>query len=413
MYFAEMADAPPAERWQFIDYNLSRKFYRGDQSLFRPITHGLLLAEYHLFGPNHFLWNVANFGLHLLVVFLLYRLLSSLSPGISAWLFTALFSVLKGNVELVTWNHLGGYLLAFSFLLIALKSRRVIAITPAIFAYEPIGIFSIVLAAYRRRAVYLLPLLVFIALYAIRATLCEDIFYADHKTIGAGFHPIDIVRAGASYLVLGLLPAAVHVWAPVYYRYGAHFQGTVFSWSYVLNGLLALAAIIRLVPGARPDRFAAAMGSLILIYLTILVVGRTIDDVRGNTYYAYLFFLLATIFLYSLLPHRRGAFVLAGLILLNTWLTHTVTRDVARTHAEADAYLTALDEFVATEGATFNADSVPLSVDPSVLLRRGYNNDLEAPTEHRRLSQILYPAHYASQNPRFTLQWESHKLILK
>ena len=42
----------------------------------------------------------------------LYELLRSLQPSLFAAVFALLFGVLAANVELVMWNHLGGYLLS-------------------------------------------------------------------------------------------------------------------------------------------------------------------------------------------------------------------------------------------------------------------------------------------------------------
>src|SRR6185295_13382059 len=104
------------------DYAATRQHWKGDDALFRPALFVWLAVGNTLFSYHHVAWNVANLALHVLVALALFRLLNTIRPSAAALPVAVLFTVLKPPLELVVWNHLGGYLLACLFLTIGLAT---------------------------------------------------------------------------------------------------------------------------------------------------------------------------------------------------------------------------------------------------------------------------------------------------
>ncbi|HEX4999053.1 MAG TPA: hypothetical protein VFY29_12565, partial [Terriglobia bacterium] len=104
------------------DYPLSRKYEKGDETLFRPLLFVWLAVANTLFSYHHVWWNIANIAIHILVAVFLYRLLAEIHPSPLAGAAAALFLVMKPLIELPDWNHLGGYMLGWMFFLIAARA---------------------------------------------------------------------------------------------------------------------------------------------------------------------------------------------------------------------------------------------------------------------------------------------------
>ena len=105
------------EKLSLLDFELSRKYWRGEEKLFRPLTFLALAVERHFMEGDHRAWNIANLLFHLVTTLLLYRLLLGIDAKGFAGPLALLFGVMRSNAELVTWNHLGGYVLGFACLL--------------------------------------------------------------------------------------------------------------------------------------------------------------------------------------------------------------------------------------------------------------------------------------------------------
>lgn len=124
-YFAELEGSQSLwDGLQHYDYVSSRLFMKGDEALFRPLLFTWLAVQNSLFGVHHVLWNITQLLLHFGVVFVLYRLLLTIRPSKEAALFALLFSLMMSGVELVLWNHLGGYLWAFGLAMVGLMGAR-------------------------------------------------------------------------------------------------------------------------------------------------------------------------------------------------------------------------------------------------------------------------------------------------
>ena len=104
------------------DYAATRRYWKGDDSLYRPLLFVWLAFANWLFSYHHAWWNAANVVLHGLVVLCLFRLLLTIRSSRFAFGAALLFLVMKPSMELVVWHHLGGYLLACIFLMIGVRA---------------------------------------------------------------------------------------------------------------------------------------------------------------------------------------------------------------------------------------------------------------------------------------------------
>src|SRR4051812_40757159 len=204
-YFAELHGSTSlVEGLRRVDYAAARQYWKGDESLFRPLLFVWLAIENTLFSYHHVWWNIANVFLHAFVGVCLFHLLLTIRRSWWALGAALLFVVLKPPLELVTWNHLGGYLLACAFLMTGLRayvqlldepagrSRSslafVMSFTAAGLFYEtmvPIGLLAAVLVmAVKRqwRLPLMLPAVIFGVLYTIHMQHVARLLYVDERS---------------------------------------------------------------------------------------------------------------------------------------------------------------------------------------------------------------------------------------
>lgn len=126
VYLAETASLQNLSAlWQkTYSFNRTRELLPGDAQLFRPLYFATLNLEKTLYGYHFRLWQITGFGLHLLVLFLLFRLLWKIQPHWLAGLCTLHFSLLFTTNEMVIWHHVHGYLIFIAFILYALDLYR-------------------------------------------------------------------------------------------------------------------------------------------------------------------------------------------------------------------------------------------------------------------------------------------------
>jgi hypothetical protein len=123
-YFVEVKDESLIGGLRHYDYAHSRRFMKGDDALFRPFSFGWLAFLNASLGRNPVKWNVAHLCLHLLAVYCLYELLRRSCSWPFPELVAGFFAVAVVHIELVTWNHLGGYIWGFAMLMLALLAAR-------------------------------------------------------------------------------------------------------------------------------------------------------------------------------------------------------------------------------------------------------------------------------------------------
>jgi hypothetical protein len=452
-YFAEVGSHDSlALGLRHVDYALSRVYWKGDDLLFRPILFIWLAIANRLFAYHHVWWNVANLAIHVGVAIALLRLLLAIHPSVLALPAAALFVVLEPPMELVLWNHLGGYLLACLFMAIGLRSfvrvmdrsaasyaGYAIAFTLAALSYEPMvpiaATGALILFVSRRGSakpgcpvLLLLPVGVFSGLYLFHAMHAERLGYVDRAD---GRAPFDITSVGALiggiWRMLGTwirelaMPSVVRLSSAPFERFSKAYE---YSWSDPLQlantAVVAVGLVIlwRSVPRARVRRNApliVLLGVGILAYTFIIAFGRSADEVAAVTYYSYMFSVLAVPLVYGLVDFDRlrgssvtaaGA-VLGGLAVVHAAGTAATARDVGRVNRYPSLFLERVSAFVDAHRSerdfSFAIEPHPESLDPTIGLVVGYPGDPGRPVLNRRVTEILFSPDYTDRDPKYVL----------
>jgi hypothetical protein len=456
-YFAELGgNTSLADGLRHYDYAASRQYWKGDDALFRPLLFGWLAVNNSLFSYHHVAWNVANLALHVLVALALFRLLVTIRRSTAALPVAVLFTVLTPPLELVIWNHLGGYLLACLFLTLGLAafvrlsnangppgSRAFVAFAAsfgiAVFCHEamvPIAFVAAILGAWavRRRGARISagrllalfsPVLVFMTAYLFHASRVARLTYVDRPDTKSLFE---------SGNLLSVLPRSLEVLAGWYHEMVLPtvmtFEPRVFermikrtegSWSsplQILNVVVVVAlvgVIARGISSANLRRHAALLVLLpvaVLAYAGVICLGRPQREVLDITYYLYPFGLLLVTFGYALVDIERlrgvtrlaAAAALSAFILLHGTLTLAVTRHSGRVNYDASSFLRRVSAFVDQHKAepdfTFTVALHPRSMDPEIPLKQGYPDDPAGTVRTKYLTQILFAKYYRDEHPK-------------
>jgi hypothetical protein len=454
-YFAEIEnDTRLSSGLRHWDFNATRRYNKGDELLFRPLLFSLLAVETTLFDHDYRAWNLLNFALHLGVSFLLFELLWSIRPSIFAAAAALAFSLVTAGLELVLWNHLGGYLLGYALLLAALRSLRTLdssaasrmvyaaAMLGAMLCHE-LGVVAALLAAgfwaLRRggplrpcAAALALPLAIYGILYAVHASRCERLTWiepGDPAGAALGGPPF-VIRVAVSlgtWALKMLNPwSAVFAMKPHHRFWWAEGPAPTASWVALAAGLAGAAAAVR--QGltrenlARHGRFAALLAAVLLAYAAMNNVGR--PSAPGVTYYVYFFSLAASVLAYLLvdvdrLSPRAAAAALALLALFSAAQgvrTRAVTRQVAALNAPLNDYFDKVDEFVRAHrdrpGFGFAVVGAgPL--DARFPLWKGYVVDRMKPDAVLPVTGLLYPRYYDEDLTRSGSDVAKNRHLLK
>jgi hypothetical protein len=342
-YFLELnGETSLASGFHLLDYGANRQYNKGDEVLYRPLLFILLALENYFFHRDFRLWNVANLVFHLLVAYLLFEVLWRIKRTLLACGFALLFALLMSNFEMVTWNHLGGYILGYGLLLIALLSAREmvqdegnsgirwfwiygIAMTGAMLFHEIAviaGFGAIAYVGYCRRSkintkwVKLIaatgtPILIYAGLYSFHVLQCNRFFDLAH---GFGSSPIKYLAA-ISLLILHWLQ---HIFFPVpsqlvvlamYRSSWTPFSGTMIP-EIIIAGVLWAGTLFFLRQGFELKYlkkylpFAALICFLIISYAGMNIVGR-FDNAMEVPYYDYFPALFSMLLLYSLIDFSK------------------------------------------------------------------------------------------------------------
>ena len=247
-------------------------YWKGDDLLFRPILFTWLAIANRLFSYHHVWWNMANVALHVGVAVALLRLLLAIHPSLLALPAAVLFLVLEPPMELVLWNHLGGYLLACLFLAIGLRSfvRRLdgsttsnagfaIAFTLACLSYEamvPIAAAAALILFVKQRrsnrggdaALLAAPVALYAVLYSFHALHAPRLGYVDRAD---GRTPFDLANIGSvlngiqrmleAWIRELAMPTALRLWAAPFERFGKNFHIALSEPFQILNLVVVLA----------------------------------------------------------------------------------------------------------------------------------------------------------------------------
>jgi hypothetical protein len=443
----------------FWDYAITRYYAKGDETLFRPLLFVWLAAANSLFGYHYVYWNIANFAIHLTVVFLLYAVLSRIQPGIFAALFALLFSVSTAHVELVMWNHLGGYLLAFACLLMAILAAEkhftkenqrsdhnlaiyAAAMTISCLFYETMVPISVFIGTYilchawkinrkldfRLVASAALPVVIFIVLYiihyfhSIRFTYVyrangdsKSIFFLQNL-IETPVNSINVITRWTAQL---LFPSNLTFLFGYTHRFVENFTLNMTIPLMIVNVLVVVSAFFYLAKGfsfellAQRPPFALFSILSIFAYALIICVGRPMPMIDSIGYYLYFFALLFFLGAYSLIdfkrldrrPRQMASVSLGVLIIINAYLTLSLSNEVYQLDKEGDLYFQRITSFVDAHrdepGFTFAVKKPPPTIDLFEHLAIGYPDQLNRSTRDLTLSQIFYYKYYDSNNPKY------------
>ena len=437
------------------DYGLSRKYHKGDEALFRPLLFSWLALQNTLFGYQYRHWNIANLCLHILVVLLLFELLWAITPSAFAGVFALVFSITPGTIELALWPHLGGYLLAYAFLLVALKAARAIVVNAGIgtlrntivyvsamvfgvFFYELMIPASLLISGYiiwkvhrirPHHAGYILalflPTLAYIAAYIPHMLDAPQLFYVSGKG-GSGILTIDNIansslRAGKLFLRWTrevLFPVFVNYSINPLRRFGKMVTWPGLSVLTTINFIIIMLGTILFWISWTKHRmkqdvsFTCLLLAISFCYCAMIAFARSPMATYQVSYYLYPFSLLIFVIAYTLtnLATLKSKYkvtigiVLSSFFLINLYLTHGVVQDVVKANSASDAFFQKIVSFVDAHRSesdfSFNLkDHNRPEVDPVIQLRIGYPNDPKAASINMNLSTILFRKYLNMKTP--------------
>jgi hypothetical protein len=450
-YFAELnGNTSLLEGLRHVDYAATRQYWKGDESLFRPLLFVWLAVENTLFSYHHVWWNIANVFLHSLVGFSLFRLLVAIRRTWWAFPAAVLFVVLKPPLELVVWNHLGGYLFACLFLTIGLRSfvqlvesqehphstaMFVASFTAAGLFYEtmvPISLLAAMIVMITRRRwkfALLMPALIFGALYVIHAQHVARLLYVDNPE-AASLSLFNRAAGNLSHAAVAswtwalelAFPAWLVIVPAAFDRFRTFLLPNARSFASIIN--IALAALALVVAAASISRaqvqrsgpLLVLLAGSLLLYAFVIGLGRPLTLVLSSGYYPYVPCALLIVFCFALIDVDRllgwravlaGA-VLVGAIAIHAAGTYAVARETGRLNDSASRLLVRVSRFVdahkSEPGFTFVIRAHLQNLDPPIALLRGYPDDPAAPILSRRLTEIVFARFYDHANPKYVFE---------
>jgi|RhiMetdeSRZDD1v2_1073273.scaffolds.fasta_scaffold46990_4 hypothetical protein len=467
-YFAELqGDRSLRGGFHYLDYAATRHYWKGDDALFRPASFAWLAAGNHFFAVNHVAWNIANLALHVLVAFFLFRLLITFQPSPFAFLAAVLFLVMKVSTELVVWNHLGGYLLGWGFLAVALTAFTkvvrgnsppltqwivyVVSLTVAELCHESIFLVSVLAAMlivfnhWRRRGKLnvpvrvapLVPIVVFSILYWFHVRHVERFAYVDRTDVGSLFDMKNVVSAIPKSLLAivswtkeSMLFAAVRFLPATFNRFGKTFEPSLRNPAHLLNLVLLVLLLMGLVSAISRKHLRENWPLSVLLlgavtaYVTVISFGRPENEVRSITYYSYFFVLIGITFLFSITDFQQmGRFqsyalgtILGAWILFNAIETNRLALEIHAQNEPASTYLEKVSRFVqehrVDRGFSFAIENASPELDPPVSLHLGYPDNRKASTV-KRLTEILFAPYYDTSNAQFRIDGSSSELSVR
>jgi hypothetical protein len=467
-YMAELHGSTSlADGLAIYDYSISRRYsgemvggkQRSEDSLFRPLLFAVLGVENSLFSYHHVWWNVASLALHVLVGVALFRVLLAIGLSLFALPVALLFIVMKPAMELVLWNHLAAYLVAWLLFLVALRefvlltdsgaapgrgreSVYLLALSGAVMIYEPMVPITVIGAAIimgsewrrgrrptiRRLLLLTSPVILYVALYLthLRSLLLIPPYEIDPEVAAKKNHPgiLGVMAQAVVATAVWLL----HLAAPTAPNYITRAFGRfviTYDFSYLmLPSVVASTGLLLLLRAFRSNGRLTRGWPLTLLllgalgaYIGIINIGRPYwPNILTISYYVYGFGLLIFILLYSLIDFERvrGAPARLALVFLATLVTaHAFSArfnaiDIGRANEDASRYLTTIGDFIDAHQAetdfSFAIQDHPPELDPLMDLDEGYADDLNRkrnPQKH--VSEVLFARYYDAARPKYTL----------
>ncbi len=431
-----------------MDLNRHRLFGPGDEILFRPVVYVLLGLEKYFFGNQFMLWQTVGIALHLTVLWQLLRLLLLVYTGLPAIMFVSLFALMFVNLEMVTWQHINGYMIFAAVSLMALRKVWEVLNGKEPTSRDSLVIFLLLLLAgltHEMGNVVALVLGTAVFFYKpqhrlfYRSLLLVPAVYLLASLLNAWSHPFTTtmyhqhqiaqilsngVYALGAWTYVGLFPFDFQ-WLFAARNMIAPEEIHLIKWPHVQDpaALLAIAAVVLLVvfscrrrsPGGhQPMIITAICFVLSVIFALIIAVGRGSqwhiwEVIRINTYYMYIFWLFICVGVFTLVPWNNigrlakivFCTVLAGLILLNAQRLYAVNDKQVRDNNDIIVLVNTLEMFTdkhkGQPGFSFYVDpKYPGNYVYSELRRFD-----DPKTRQYNLIEVLYPEHYTDKDPQY------------
>lgn len=439
-YLSTVADQKDWQTLAIKDMGLNRgtKLSSGDTWLFRPLLYALLGTERFFFGYSFYLWQLAGIVFHLLFLWALWKLLFSINGSWLALLFTAVFSVMPVNLDLVIWQHINGYLVALILMFLSvrncllflqqqrtLKSMLVVNIfmlTVASLFCEFSVFFTLGLIIYLWRTwpkerqgkkwIYalLLPILIFLI---INVTNWIAVYYSNlpqqggyefqRPFLGRGLANIPCVFF--RWLRLGALPFHIQF----YFLDGRYTMKTVsgFNPLTVLNIILIIKGIFVLIKGGKLLKGKEELKNLFFFFIGLTLVlcvlfsvfrvgPRSLGYLKHTLYWAYIFWSLLITAVYILIsqdcaaPFLKWSFankIFAASCLILTlsygWLSYRILQKRAIDDQPSARLIASIEQSRKNTGNGF-LDFKQLMMDPGNRKYKYFGN--------RSLIEMLYPS---------------------
>jgi hypothetical protein len=460
-YFAERGgDTSLGSGLRHVDYAATRQYWKGDDALFRPALFVWLAVATATFSYHHVWWNVANLALHVLVAWCLLRLLLVIRPSPLAVGVSLVFVAATPAVDLVTWSHLGGYLIAYAAFLAGLRVfvgrltgetptwrsdlTYVAAFTLGGLSHELMlwaAILTGTLIAWhslrrgqrlslRLTSVIAAPLLIYAVLYAGHLQRVERPEFVSRRDAAGPFSAGAIVQAvgpglGAvwTWAAETAQPSALRLSTTIYTRAIKTLDASWRSgWRLVDVGLAA--AVLIMVALTTSARQLRGLGPLLIVgagvlwgHAVMIAVGRGPDEFAVSAYYLYLPSLVFAILVYAAIDGSRvtgwmrpgTVIVLGGLLLTHGRATLATTRGIGRVNEAASVYLSSVARFVDTHrhepDFTFTIPVVALNLDDPIDLFVGYPDNPARPMQTPRVTEILFARYYRAEGARYTYEY--------
>ncbi len=430
-YFSELnGSSSMSDALHLLDYGLSRRFAKGDEVLYRPLSFLWLAVAHKLFYYRAHGWNIANLFFHQINLILLFFLLYTIRRSHFALFFTLLVAILPGSFPL-TWNqHLGGYLLGFGFYMAGLifyysmRSTMPLSLTVfysifttvSCFFYELIVPFSLAAIPFlfqpqnkklflQRLPLLLAPFVTYSLFYVFRDfSSTQRLFYTEEWSLPSFFQGKTITNS--FWFAWQKFTDMIAYAFP-----SRRWQKLVFI--SIAFGIVYPAILSKDHPVPRKFR----VFPLVILKTYVFFLGFMRSSVFRD-YYTYLFYLLTIIFIYSVLDFSKlkgsRAFIfLACFFVIFFYHFRQRQKEIAieiETFKPIAQYFKLIEAFIDKKGGepnfSFAITNPYKKADEVYELKPGYPDGPDA-VEKKRVSEIVFARYYKKTDPLYLLTWDS------
>ncbi len=415
-------------RW---DYSNTRLYWKGDQSLSRPLFMGWIGIQAFFFGNHYPYWDITHVALHVLVCFCLFLLFSQSVNYIIALLFSLGFAVSPHLIGLTTDSHLGGYLWAYSFFILfmiqifdmeksgeAWPDARIYLLAGSmalcVLFFEIFNVFIFMMLLYligfrvwerkpgfsRKQLVILfLPFALFTAIYVFHVMGAERFSYTGQsmdlsvRLRSQGQCLADAVRTFKDWVFL-LMPR------PEEPR----------SFFEIAGGAILLFSLFS-IRSFKKAALILLLGVSLCLYVLLVCTIRPLPHIH----HYYFFLLLIGLILFYSLDFKKFPVMISILLIAVTAAGAETSWRQLKSAGEVNKprynYFSQIERFVdhhrKEPGFSFRIENIfSPGLDPMHPLKPGYGDQ---PRDHffqRRDSEILFARYYDPFNPLYVLRWE-------